>query len=141
MRNTVTVTQGVRAPADAIWHTISGIDGVHTWLPIVSACQVIGDGEGAQRICTTAQGQLVERIERIDHLNKRFQYAIHEQALLPITNVQATMQVQEHGSHHAEVTWSLSFDVDDHDAQHVEATIKELYAQGIQGLAVVHQAR
>lgn len=99
---------------------------VRPLLPLVSACHVVGAGESAQRICTTAQGNLVERIVRIDHRNKRFQYTIHEQALLPITDVQGTMDVQEHGSNHAQVTWSVSFDVDDHAAQHAEATMKEL---------------
>ncbi|NJM52622.1 MAG: hypothetical protein HC846_04010 [Blastocatellia bacterium] len=72
MKKTIETTHLINAPLEKVWANISKASDVDTWLPIIMACRLEGIGEGAERICTTEQGDLLETILKIDHENRVF---------------------------------------------------------------------
>jgi carbon monoxide dehydrogenase subunit G len=134
MRKTIQTSHQLQAPAKQIWSTISQASGVDTWLPAIQSCTLTGSGEGAGRICTTEQGDLVERILKIDHDKRVFKYAIDKQPFFPIVQVEGTMSVSgdEKGTR---LDWDLSFDISEESAfPMVEAAIQGMYQAGARGL-------
>ncbi len=63
----------IRRPADDVWRVIADVGSVADWFPSFRSSRV----EGRQRIVVTQTGiSLVEDIWRVDHEQRRFQYAI-----------------------------------------------------------------
>ncbi|MEO1200248.1 MAG: SRPBCC family protein [Pseudomonadota bacterium] len=133
------VTQKITAHADDVWATIAKGGDVHRWFEdVIVACDLRGHGEGAERLCTMANGaDLRERILEINHDMRRFRYAI-EKHPLPATDVVTTITVVGLGQGGAEVTWSAEYSVDPAHETTVDDALKAIYAQGIQSLETYH---
>ncbi|MEM8527883.1 MAG: SRPBCC family protein, partial [Bacteroidota bacterium] len=107
------------------------------WLPVITTCQLEGEGEGAKRICTTAQGNMLETILEVDAEQRVFKYSIDEQPLLPIENIIGTMQVLQKDEE-TELLWQLEFTLPDESSfPMVKQAIEGLYAAGANGLAAL----
>lgn len=134
------VTHTIQAPASGVWDTISQGGDVHRWFTgVITACELKGAGEGAERHCTMANGaELSERILQVDHDAKRFRYAIDKHPL-PATNVIATIDVLELPEGRTQVTWGAEYDTTDEYAEMVDETLNGLYAQGISALEAFNQ--
>lgn len=134
MNQVIKTSHQLSSSVDKVWECIKDGTGVDKWLPVITDCQLNGDGAGAKRICTLEQGRMLETILKIDHENRIFQYAIDEQPLLPIENIIGTMQVKENGEGSV-LTWDLSFNLENANLlSTVTQAIEGLYAAGANGL-------
>ncbi|MFQ5589438.1 MAG: SRPBCC family protein [Nitrospiria bacterium] len=141
MKNTsVKVRKKIKVSADAVWDTISAIGGVDKWLSMIQTCRFEGSGAGATRVCTTADGlTLNERIEKVDHTNRVFEYSIPE-APLPVQDLFGTMKVHETAdSSISEIEWSATFGVEEVHEAEIVGMLKTIYTEGIDGLERLHQ--
>ncbi|MDB4292295.1 SRPBCC family protein [Maribacter sp.] len=138
-KKTIQTSHNLMAKTEKVWATISKASGVNDWLPIITSCHLEGNGEGSKRICTTAQGHMLETILKIDGEHKVFQYAIDEQPLLPIQNVVGTMKVisKDEGT---ELLWDLDFEIaDESQFPMVKQAIEGMYQAGANGLEKISQ--
>lgn len=131
----VKVVRRIKAPAESVWKTISAIGGVEQWLSIIKTCKFEGSGAGATRVCTMADGStLNERIEKVDHQNRIFQYSIPEPPM-PVKNLIGTMKVNETGKNgESEIEWSATFGVDESQEKEMSGLLEGIYREGINGL-------
>ena len=100
----------INAPADFIWKVISDFEAADMYLDGVVHCAVEGEGVGARRTLTNADGSaIVERLETLDVAVQKLTYALLTDT--PFSNCLTTMSVRNMGPHEAQLTWSASFDV------------------------------
>ena len=137
--SSVKVVRTIKAPAEAIWQTISAIGGVDQWLGMIETCHFEGTGAGAKRVCTTADGMTInERIDAIDHENRVFRYTVPEPPM-PVKNLSGTMKVfDSDNGKEAQVVWSATFDVEESQEAEMRAMLESIYSEGISGLERLH---
>jgi carbon monoxide dehydrogenase subunit G len=98
----------IHAPADAIWQVISDLRAACQYLPGVGNCTVEGEGVGALRTLTSADGSaVVERLEALDEAAHRLSYALLTDT--PFGNCLTTVTVRDLGPSQAELEWSATF--------------------------------
>ena len=74
-------------------------------------CTVEGEGIGARRTLTSADGStVVERLETLGGVARRLSYALLTD--MPFGNCPNTMSVRDLGPNQAELAWSASFQAD-----------------------------
>jgi uncharacterized protein YndB with AHSA1/START domain len=130
MKKTIHTSYIINAPIEKVWANISKTTGVNEWLPVITACRL----DGKKRVCTTEQGDMNETILKVDNDQKKFQYAIDKQPLLPITDVIGTMQVFELGKI-TKLNWILEFALQDETMfGMVNQAVEGMYAAGAKGL-------
>ena len=101
----------ILAPADVIWQVISDFGAAGEYLAGVATCTVEGEGVGALRTLTSADGStIVERLEALDEAAHRLSYTLLTDT--PFRNCLTTMAVRELGPSQAELEWSASFQAD-----------------------------
>lgn len=134
MGATVNITKRIDAPADRVFAAIAGIGGLDRWFPIISACRVEGDGVGATRIMTLANGaEMRDRIVEIDAGARRFRYErpVHP---FPVTNYRGGVEVVDDGEDSAVLCWTVRFEVDDNDRDEMLKLIETAISEGVDGL-------
>ena len=73
----IDVQQDYPFSADHVWQRIHGFGDLQSWLPGVTACQVEGEGVGAVRTVTVADGsQVREELVAFDTTRRQFSYRI-----------------------------------------------------------------
>jgi hypothetical protein len=101
----------IHAPADAIWQVISDFCAAGQYLTRVVNCTVEGEGVGARRTLTSADGStVVERLETLDEDAHRLSYTLLTDT--PFGNCLTTMTLRELGPYLAELAWSATFEAD-----------------------------
>jgi hypothetical protein len=101
----------IHTSADAIWQAISDFGAACQHLVGVVNCTVEGEGVGAQRTLTSADGStIVERLEALDKVTYRLSYALLTDT--PFRNCLTTMAVRKLGPRQAELEWSATFEAD-----------------------------
>ena len=101
----------IHVPADAIWQVISDFGAAGHYLAGVVNCTVEGEGVGALRTLTSADGStIVERLETLDKITHRLSYALLTDT--PFRNCLTIMLVHDLGQGQAEVEWSATFEAD-----------------------------
>ncbi len=64
----------INSQEENVWKSLSALDGVEKYLPVVKGSKIQGSGSGAQRTCQVQfgeqKGTLVEKIEKVDDQNK-----------------------------------------------------------------------
>ncbi len=106
-----TCTVVIHVPADAIWQVISDLGAAGRYLAGVVDCTVEGEGVGALRTLTSADGgAIVERLETLDAASQRLSYALLTDT--PFRNCLTTMAVRDLGSNEAELAWTATFQPD-----------------------------
>jgi hypothetical protein len=101
----------IHVSADAIWQVISDFGAASRYLAMVDNCIVTGQGIGALRTLTNADGStIVERLETLDGAAHRLSYALLSDT--PFRDCVTTMAVRDLGPHLAELAWSASFQPD-----------------------------
>ena len=107
----VTSTIKINVPADAIWQVISDFGAAGQYLTKVVNCRVAGEGIGALRTLTHADGStIVERLEIMDETALRLSYLLLTDT--PFCDCLTTMALRDLGLHLAELTWSATFQPD-----------------------------
>lgn len=134
MKKTIKTTHNINAPIDKLWANISKASATNTWLPVITACTLEGNGEGAKRVCKSEHGDLSETIVKVDHANKVFQYSVDKQPFFPITDILGTMSLkQDMGL--TQLSWNLEFNIaDENQFGMVKEAIEGMYAAGAMGL-------
>ena len=101
----------IHAPAGAIWQLISDFGAGNQYLPGVVACTVEGEGVGALRKLTSADGSaIVERLAVLDAAAHRLSYAMLTDT--PFCDCLTTMALRDLGPNQTELTWSATFQPD-----------------------------
>jgi hypothetical protein len=101
----------IHVPADVVWQVISDFGAACQYLVGVVDCTVEGEGVGAQRTLTNADGStIVERLEALDKVTRRLSYALLTDT--PFRDCLTTMQVHDLGQGQAELEWSATFEAD-----------------------------
>ena len=127
----------INSPAENVWKTLSALDGVEKYLPVVKSSKIQGSGSGAQRTCQVQfgeqKGTLVEKI-KVDDQNKTLQVSI-EKGPAPFEGVRINMQVKSIDDKTSEFSvWS---EVSDEQSQ----PIKQIFQMMAQGLKQLHEAK
>lgn len=117
----------ISASADAIWRVISDFGAACQYLDKVSDCTVEGEGVGARRTLTLADGgTLVEHLEALDEVARRLSYALLSDT--PFRECLTTVTVHDLGPSQAEVTWSATFEADGLPADEAVALLEGVLA-------------
>ncbi len=127
----------INSPAENVWKTLSALDGVEKYLPVVKSSKIQGSGSDAQRTCQVQfgeqKGTLVEKI-KVDDQNKTLQVSI-EKGPAPFEGVRINMQVKSIDDNTSEFSvWS---EVSDEQSQ----PIKQIFQMMTQGLKQLHEAK
>ena len=113
----------IHVPTDAIWQVIGDFGAACQYLVRVIDCTVEGEGVGAQRTLTSADGStVVERLESLDAAAHRLAYALL--TATPFRNCVTTMSVRELGPSQAEMEWSAIFEADGLPADEARAMLE-----------------
>ena len=114
-------------PADAIWQVIGDFSAACQYLVGVVNCTVEGEGVGARRTLTSADGSMiVERLETLDGVARRLSYALLTDT--PFRDCLTTMTVRELGRSRAEVEWSATFEADGLPAEEARELLADALA-------------
>ncbi len=127
----------INSPAENVWKTLSALDGVEKYLPVVKSSKIQGSGSGVQRTCQVQfgeqKGTLVEKI-KVDDQNKTLQISI-EKGPAPFEGVRINMQVKSIDDKTSEFSvWS---ELSDEQSQ----PIKQIFQMMAQGLKQLHEAK
>jgi hypothetical protein len=107
----VTSTIKINVFADTIWQVISDFGAACDYLDMVVQCHVEGEGIGALRTLTGADGStIVERLDAIDSTTHQLSYALLTET--PFRNCLTTVILRDLGLHQAEIEWSATFEAD-----------------------------
>ena len=98
----------IQAPVDAIWQVISDFRAACHYLAMVVNCTVEGEGVGALRTLTNADGTtIVERLDALDQAAHRLSYTLLTDT--PFGNCLTTMALHDLDPGQAELEWSATF--------------------------------
>ena len=127
----------INSPAENVWKTLSALDGVEKYLPVVKSSKIQGSGTDAQRTCQVQfgeqKGTLVEKI-KVDDQNKTLQISI-EKGPAPFEGVRINMQVKSIDDKTSEFfVWSK---VSDKQSQ----PMQQIFQMMAQGLKQLHEAK
>ena len=101
----------INTSADAIWQVLSDFGAACQYLAGVVNCTVEGEGVGARRTLTSADGStIVERLDMLDDVAHRLSYALLTDT--PFRDCLTTVTVYELGPGQCEVAWTATFDAD-----------------------------
>ncbi len=101
----------IHAPVDAIWQVIGDFGAAGQYLAGVVNCTVEGEGVGARRTLTSADGStIVERLEMLDAATRRLSYALLTDT--PFRDCLTTMSLHDLGPYQAELGWLATFEAD-----------------------------
>ena len=104
-------TTTILVKADALWQAISDFGAAGQYLSGVVSCTVEGEGVGALRTLTSADGStIVERLETSDEASHQLSYSL--QTDTPFRNCLTSMTVHEPVPGQAELEWSAIFEPD-----------------------------
>ncbi|WP_424360083.1 SRPBCC family protein [Methylocystis parvus] len=134
MGATVNITKRIDAPADKVWAAIAGIGGLDRWFPIISACRVEGEGVGATRIMTLADGaEMRDRIVEIDAGARRLRYERPTHPF-PVTDYRGVVEVDDDGEDSAVLCWTVRFEADEAHREEMLKLIETAISEGVDGL-------
>ena len=101
----------IHASADTLWQVIGDFRAACQYLVMVVNCTVEGEGVGALRTLTSADGStIVERLEALDQAAHRLSYALLTDT--PFGNCLTTIALRDLGPRQAELEWSATFEAD-----------------------------
>ncbi len=127
----------INSPTENVWKTLSALDGVEKYLPVVKSSKIQGSGSDVQRTCQVQfgeqKGTLVEKI-KVDDQYKTLQISI-EKGPAPFEGVRINMQVKPIDDNTSEFSvWS---EISDEQSQ----PIQQIFQMMTQGLKQLHEAK
>ena len=134
MKTTVVKTK-LDAPIQEVWKVIGAVGGVDTWSPVITSCEVRSSKDGGlERICSSDEGTLKERILKLDNSSMTLSYTIYEQPFLPVTELVSTIELSESDSKTV-ITTTSEYNLNEGaDEDEVAATISQIYGMSYQGI-------
>ncbi len=141
MQTTVTVIKDIAVPPEWAWEKISSVGGVQHWMPGVADCRMEGRGIGAHRLCKTEMGWIREVVENIEHVERKFEYSVEGQGMLPFTKFRGIMQVFLKARHYSCIKWEGRFTARGQKSSITVEMLEGLFAQGITGLEELYLSK
>lgn len=131
----------IPAPADVVWKTVRDFGAIDDYVPPITSATLSGNGPGAERTLTLADGgEVVERLTEREEANRTLRYTLVE-GPLPVENYEGVLSVDPVDESTCAVTWASTFDVVDAPEAQATTALAELYAAGLDGLKAQHTSR
>lgn len=129
----VQVSDSFDAPADAVWSYFRDFGGLARWAGgMVKSCTLEGEGVGAVRTITLAQGgPLRERLVQFDDADRSFSYAIIGPRDLPVDDYVGTVKLRADGASRTTIDWIGTFDPRGAPEADVKLMVEGIYRGGI----------
>ncbi|MGZ5052668.1 MAG: SRPBCC family protein [Methylobacter sp.] len=129
------ITKKLNVPAEAVWAAIRNIGRLDVWFPFIETCTVEGEGAGALRYMTIANGggDIKDTIEEIDDSNMRLVY-LRPVSPFPVSYYRGTVEVFKSYDGLGIVVWTIDFESTPEDAASVAELVHGAISQGIDGM-------
>ena len=125
----VEVIHNFTVSADTLWELIGDFGDMDKWSTGGGSCVVEGDGIGALRTVTTADGRvIIERLEAETELS--YSYSIVSSPL-PVESYEATLALVRTGKNSCQLQWSSRFEPKKVTEEQAVAYIEKIYGWGI----------
>jgi len=136
------ITKKVGVPANEVWQAIRGIGRLDVWFPIIETCRVEGEGAGARRYMTIANGggEIQDVIESVDDDMWRLVY-LRPVSPFPVSYYKGTVEVFTSYDGLAVVAWTIDFESKPEDAAAVAELVHGAIGAGLDGMEKDLQAR
>ena len=130
------VEKHIRIPVapDEVWRTVRDFGAIDEYVPPITDAVRSGEGIGATRTLTLADGgEVVEQLDALDDDARTLRYSIVE-APLPVKDYEGRLVVEAVDASTCDVTWASTFAVVDAPEDEIASTFAELYEAGLAGL-------
>lgn len=129
------ITKKLNVPVEKVWEAISRIGRLDVWFPIIETCKVEGDGPGALRYMTIANGggDIKDTIEEVDHKAMRLVY-LRPISPFPVTYYKGTVEVFKSYDGLGIVVWTIDFESKPEDSSSVAALVNGAISAGLDGM-------
>jgi len=129
------ITKKLNVPSEKVWEAISKIGRLDVWFPFIETCKVEGDGPGALRYMTIADGggDIKDTIEEIDSKNMKLIY-LRPISPFPVTYYKGTVEVFTSYDGLGIVVWTIDFESKSEDSASVAEIIQSAISAGIDGM-------
>ncbi|EGW21943.1 MAG: SRPBCC family protein [Methylobacter sp.] len=129
------ITKKLNVPSEKVWEAISKIGRLDVWFPFIETCKVEGDGPGALRYMTIADGggDIKDTIEEIDPKKMKLIY-LRPISPFPVTYYKGTVEVFTSYDGLGIVVWTIDFESKSEDSASVAEIIQSAISAGIDGM-------
>jgi len=133
---TVHVRDSFEAPADAVWSYFRDFGGISKWAgAMIKSCTLEGEGVGAVRTLTLAQGNpLRERLVQFDDADRSFSYAIIGPRDLPLDDYVGSVKLRANGAKSTTIDWIGTFDAKGAPEADAKRIVEGIYRGAIAAL-------
>ena len=135
MKTKQPITKKLDVPADEAWQAIRQIGRLDVWFPIIETCRVEGEGPGARRFMTLADGggAIEDTIESLDDRHRRLVY-LRPVSPFPVSHYRGTVEVFTSYDDLAVVAWTIDFESKPEDAAAVAELVHGAIGAGLDGM-------
>jgi hypothetical protein len=129
------ITKKLNVPAEVVWDAIREIGRLDIWFPFIETCIVEGEGAGALRYMTVADGggEIKDTIEEIDSKNMKLVY-LRPVSPFPVTYYKGTVEVFSSYDGLGIVAWTIDFESKPEDSASVAEIVQSAISAGIDGM-------
>lgn len=129
------ITKKLNVPSEKVWDAVSKIGRLDVWFPIIETCKVVGNGPGAIRYMTVADGggDIKDTIEEVDFKNMRLIY-LRPISPFPVTRYKGTVEVFKSYDGLGVVVWTVEFESKPEDSASLAELVKGAIGAGIDGM-------
>ena len=129
------IVKKLNVPADVVWAAIRNIGRLDVWFPIIETCRIDGEGAGALRHMTIANGggEIKDTIEEIDDANMKLVY-LRPISPFPVTYYKGTVEVFQSYDGFGVVVWTIDFESAPENSASVAELVKGAISDGIDGM-------
>jgi hypothetical protein len=129
------ITKKLNVPAEVVWDAIRKIGRLDVWFPFIETCIVEGEGAGALRYMTVADGggEIKDTIEEIDSKNMKLVY-LRPVSPFPVTYYKGTVEVFSSYDGLGIVAWTIDFESKPEDSASVAEIVQSAISAGIDGM-------
>jgi len=129
------ITKKLNVPAEVVWDAIRKIGRLDVWFPFIETCIVEGEGVGALRYMTVANGggEIKDTIEEIDSKNMKLVY-LRPVLPFPVTYYKGTVEVFTSYDGLGIVVWTIDFESKPEDSASVAELVQSAISAGIDGM-------
>lgn len=128
------IVKKLNVSADVAWAAVRKIGRLDVWFPIIETCRVEGEGAGALRYMTIADGgDIKDTIEEIDDVNRKLVY-LRPISPFPVTYYKGTVEVFKSYDGLGIVVWTIDFESAPENSALVAELVKGAISDGIDGM-------
>jgi hypothetical protein len=125
-------TGSFAVPASRLWALVSNFGALDEIMDGIDECVLEGEGIGATRRVTTANGTIAESLDVLDHEKMTLVYSIVS-GPMPFKDYSATMVVTADSDDSCSLTWTGSFEADGVPIEKADRIASSIYRGGIAG--------